>query len=97
MLKLPDRPVQLQALTDYAVSQWKGRSHIDVTRIGAFGFSLGGMTVLVDVVAGTGVFKGMSPKDLASGYGLLDVRRCRTAVAWGGEMGAGHRANPFLP
>ena len=37
---------------------------------------------VVDVVAGTGVFKGMSPKDLASGYGLLDVRRCRTAVAW---------------
>ena len=49
MLKLPDRPVQLQALTDYAVSQWKGRSHIDVTRIGAFGFSLGGLTVLVDI------------------------------------------------
>jgi len=36
---------------------------------------------VVDIVAGTSMFKGMSPKDLASGNGQLDIRRCRTAVA----------------
>src|ERR1700679_1210338 len=43
---------------------------------------------VVDVVAGAGMFKGMSPKALTCGHGQLDLWRCRTAVAWGGEVGA---------
>jgi len=43
---------------------------------------------VIDIVADAGAFKGMSPKDLASGPGQLDIRRSRTAIAWGGEVSA---------
>lgn len=43
---------------------------------------------MVDVVDGTGVFKGMGSKDFSLGDGQLDVRRGRTAIARGGEVGA---------
>jgi len=41
-----DRTRQLSVLIDYMVGQWKDRAAIDAQRIGAFGFSSGGFTVL---------------------------------------------------
>jgi predicted dienelactone hydrolase len=49
MLIPADRTRQLHGLVDYALTSWPGRSHIDRKRIGAFGFSLGGFTVLVAI------------------------------------------------
>ena len=40
------RPRQLRVLIDYLLSDWTGRTAIDADRIGAFGFSAGGFTVL---------------------------------------------------
>ena len=40
------RTRQLSALIDYLLTQWEGRASIDAGRIGAFGFSAGGFTVL---------------------------------------------------
>lgn len=37
---------QLSALIDHMLMQWEGRGSIDADRIGAFGFSAGGFTVL---------------------------------------------------
>ena len=44
-----NRNQELRATIDYVLSSWPGRSHIDPTRIGAFGFSAGGFTVLTAV------------------------------------------------
>lgn len=41
------RPEQLSRLLDYMLDSWRGRISIDSRRIGAFGFSNGGFTVLV--------------------------------------------------
>lgn len=41
------RPEQLKRLTDYMVASWPQRASIDASRIGVFGFSAGGFTVLV--------------------------------------------------
>jgi len=41
------RPRQLRLLVDYMTGEWPARSRIDADRIGAFGFSAGGFTVLV--------------------------------------------------
>jgi predicted dienelactone hydrolase len=43
---IANRPVQLKALVDYMVRDWSGHDRIDPARIGAFGFSAGGFTVL---------------------------------------------------
>ncbi|MGC1301860.1 MAG: dienelactone hydrolase [Caulobacteraceae bacterium] len=43
---LEDRPRQLEVLTDYMLSRWPGHAKLDANRIGAFGFSAGGFTVL---------------------------------------------------
>ncbi|WAC59452.1 alpha/beta hydrolase family protein [Brevundimonas sp. SL130] len=40
------RPRQLHVLIDYLVKDWTGRDAIDPARVGAFGFSSGGFTVL---------------------------------------------------
>ncbi len=45
-IDLPNRPRQLKLLIDYMLEGWSGRSAIDPDRIGAFGFSAGGFTVL---------------------------------------------------
>jgi len=42
-----DRPRQLKVLVDGMTSSWRDHGHIDGDRIGAFGFSAGGFTVLV--------------------------------------------------
>jgi predicted dienelactone hydrolase len=41
------RPAQFKALIDYMLTAWPGRDRIDPARVGAFGFSAGGFTVLV--------------------------------------------------
>lgn len=43
---LPNRPRQLKLLTDYMLSAWPEHGVIDPERVGAFGFSAGGFTVL---------------------------------------------------
>ena len=40
------RPRQLAVLIDYMLGAWEGRSSLDPARVGAFGFSAGGFTVL---------------------------------------------------
>lgn len=41
-----NRPRQLKLLTDYMLASWPGHDRIDAARLGAFGFSAGGFTVL---------------------------------------------------
>jgi predicted dienelactone hydrolase len=41
-----ERPRQLKVLVDYMLGDWRDRRHIAPDRIGAFGFSAGGFTVL---------------------------------------------------
>ncbi len=41
------RPAQLHRLLDYMLDDWSQRARLDATRVGAFGFSNGGFTVLV--------------------------------------------------
>ena len=43
---LPNRPRQLKLLVDYMLSAWPSHTQIDPERVGAFGFSAGGFTVL---------------------------------------------------
>jgi predicted dienelactone hydrolase len=47
VLQLWRRPVQLHRLVDYMFSEWPWHGRLDEDRIGAFGFSNGGFTVLV--------------------------------------------------
>lgn len=48
---LGGRNRQLRATVDYLLETWPGRAHLDPERIGAFGFSAGGATVLTAVGA----------------------------------------------
>lgn len=47
VLQLWRRPEQLHRLIDYMLDTWHGHERLDGKRIGAFGFSNGGFTVLV--------------------------------------------------
>ena len=40
------RPMQLKLLTDYMLGAWSDHGRLDANRVGAFGFSAGGLTVL---------------------------------------------------
>ena len=48
---LSERTRQLNATVDYMLGSWQGHDRIDPQRIGAFGFSAGGFTVLTAVGA----------------------------------------------
>ena len=48
VLMLWRRPAQLSALLDYMLDAWPRHARIDPKRIGAYGFSNGGFTVLVE-------------------------------------------------
>ncbi|MES2317398.1 MAG: dienelactone hydrolase family protein [Pseudomonadota bacterium] len=48
---LQDRTQQVRATLDHLLTTWNGREHVDPARIGAFGFSMGGFTVLTAVGA----------------------------------------------
>jgi predicted dienelactone hydrolase len=43
---MPNRPRQLSVLIDYMLNGWPERGRLDPDRVGAFGFSSGGFTVL---------------------------------------------------
>ncbi len=45
-IDLPNRPRQLKLLIEYMLETWSGRASLDPDRVGAFGFSAGGFTVL---------------------------------------------------
>jgi predicted dienelactone hydrolase len=47
VLQLWRRPAQLHRLVDYMLDDWRGHAQLDASRVGAFGFSNGGFTVLV--------------------------------------------------
>jgi predicted dienelactone hydrolase len=47
VLQLWRRPAQLHRLIDYMLDDWPGHAQLDAARVGAFGFSNGGFTVLV--------------------------------------------------
>ena len=47
VLQLWRRPVQLHRLVDYMLDEWRWHGQLDAARVGAFGFSNGGFTVLV--------------------------------------------------
>ena len=46
-LRIWDRPRQLHLVLDYMLHDWPDHARLDSARIGAFGFSAGGFTVLV--------------------------------------------------
>lgn len=46
VLQIEDRPKALSALITYMLTGWSGHAAIDAKRVGAFGFSAGGFTVL---------------------------------------------------
>jgi predicted dienelactone hydrolase len=48
---LSGRTLEVHATPDYMLNNWQGHDHIDPDRIGAFGFSAGGFTVLTAVGA----------------------------------------------
>jgi len=43
---MPNRPRQFSVLIDYMLRDWRDRDQLDPERVGAFGFSSGGFTVL---------------------------------------------------
>lgn len=45
---LTDRPRQVSVVLNYLLSTWKERDHLNPSRVGMFGFSLGGFTTLVE-------------------------------------------------
>jgi predicted dienelactone hydrolase len=47
VLQLWRRPAQLHRLVDYMLDAWRWHGRLDAARVGAFGFSNGGFTVLV--------------------------------------------------
>lgn len=47
VLMLWRRPAQLSRLIDFVLHDWRGHAVVDADRVGAFGFSNGGFTVLV--------------------------------------------------
>jgi len=47
VLRLWRRPVQLHRLVDFMLANWSRHQQLDAARVGAFGFSNGGFTVLV--------------------------------------------------
>lgn len=46
VLRVVERPKHLRAVIDYMIGPWRAAAQIDKRRIGAFGFSAGGFTVL---------------------------------------------------
>jgi predicted dienelactone hydrolase len=47
VMQLWRRPAQLHRLIDYMLGDWRGHEHLDAARVGAWGYSNGGLTVLV--------------------------------------------------
>jgi predicted dienelactone hydrolase len=47
-VNLIDRPRQLEQIIHFVLNNWSERAHINPGKVGVFGFSLGGFTVLVE-------------------------------------------------
>jgi predicted dienelactone hydrolase len=45
-LRITERPAQLSRVIDYMTHDWRGHETVDAGKVGAFGFSSGGFTVL---------------------------------------------------
>ena len=45
-MRITERPAELSRVIDYMTRDWRGHEAVDAGRIGAFGFSSGGFTVL---------------------------------------------------
>jgi predicted dienelactone hydrolase len=45
-MRITERPAELSRVIDYVTRDWRGHDTVDAARIGAFGFSSGGFTVL---------------------------------------------------
>lgn len=59
-LRIWDRSRQLKVLTDYMLDAWSDHARLDPGRVGAFGFSAGGFTVLV-AAGGTPDLQAIAP------------------------------------
>jgi predicted dienelactone hydrolase len=44
--RITERPAELSRVIDYMTHDWRGHDTVDATKVGAFGFSSGGFTVL---------------------------------------------------
>lgn len=86
------RAAQLRATVDFALKGWKDASHVDATRVGAYGFSAGGFTVLT--LAGGRPDMAAIPAHCAqSPEFICDVLRATGSPLVDGPDGAGE----FLP
>jgi predicted dienelactone hydrolase len=83
------RTRQLSVLIDYMVQDWDGRAGIDAGRIGAFGFSAGGFTVLA--AAGGDPDLSRLGDHCRAHPGFFD---CRLVARHAGAMGGGARRPP---
>lgn len=72
-----DRVSDLNAAVEYMLSRWPEAKRVDGTRVGAFGLSAGGFTVLAAVVAAPGLGFAFGPQGLAG----IDV----PVQLWSGE------------
>jgi predicted dienelactone hydrolase len=77
-----ERPRHIKLVTDYLLTSWSGHAQIDPERVGAFGHSAGGATVLVVVGArpdfsGTAAFCREHPEEWA----CQRARQAATAVS----------------
>ncbi len=72
------RSAQIHALIGYALHDWPGHSHLDPARVGAFGYSLGGFTILV-AIGGKPDLSRIQPHCLVA------------PMEWSCTMEAGHR------
>lgn len=71
-LDMANRPTQLKVLTDYMLQAWRGPVAVDAARVGAFGFSSGGFTVLT--AAGAEPDAGAVTRHCAQGPAFFDCR-----------------------
>ena len=70
MALVADRPRHVSLLLDYMLAAWPARDQLDPTRVGVFGFSLGGFTALVLIgavpdMARIGPYCAEHPQDFA--------------------------------
>lgn len=73
-----NRPRQLSLLIDFMLTTWAGRDAIDAGRVGAFGFSSGGFTVLT--AAGGRPDLGRMVEHCRANPGFYDCRLAQTGV-----------------
>jgi predicted dienelactone hydrolase len=88
-VNLPERPRQLKVLVDYMLGRWPGHGAIDAARVGAFGFSAGGFSVLA-LAGGEPDLGSIGPHCAAH----PDVYDCQLIKRFAGAADAIARARP---